>query len=256
MTKEELKIGVQEKYKNLTQKDWLDKIKYRGLEHKFDKQLKELKDFYPEKINRMINAQFSPDPEATAKENEAQRLEFEQYKSEKIERLKDKFAAVIKEIEFRKAKIVKRKPIGTIYYLDINAQTGTLTGTCTFTNASTTLSGSGTAFTTELAVGNYVRVSTGTEWYKVTAITDDVTATISPAFKQTTVTDTAGATKKNANDGLATTTAWSHLNQYTTDTVRSAGDILKIRANQTHLYAGVDIIFDEDGTVASYIELR
>ena len=85
MTKAQLTIGVQEKYKNLTQKDWLDKIKYRGLEHKFDKQLKELEDFYPEKINRMMNAQFSPDPEATAEENEAQRLESEQYKAEKIE---------------------------------------------------------------------------------------------------------------------------------------------------------------------------
>jgi len=47
-----------------------------------------------------------------------------------------------------------------------------------------------------------------------------------------------------------------HLNQFTTDTARSAGDILKVRANQTHLYAGIDILFDEDGNANNMIEIR
>jgi len=137
------------------------------------------------------------------------------------------------------------------YYLDFDAGSA-LTGTVTFTNASTTISGSGTLFTTELAVGNYVRASAGTQWYKITAITDDFTATISPSFQQATVTDTAGATLKNAGDG-SSTNPFCHLNQYTTDTIRTAGDRLLAQLGQTHVCGGIDIVFDEDGTSASPI---
>jgi len=241
---------------NLTQDEWLRKIKYRGLEHKYDWQLEALAKFYPVKIARIQNSTFIPDPLLSAEENKKQQLEFEWHKQQKLERLKDKLAAVLKEIEFRNDGIVKREPIGTTYYLDFDGATGNLTGTWTFTNGSTTVSGTGGAATSELAAGDYVRVSNGSEWYKVTSVTDDNHFEITPAFQQATVTDAADSTKYNNYDGTATTTPFVHLNQFTTDTARTAGDILKVRANQTHLYAGIDIVFDEDGNANNMIEIR
>jgi len=139
-------------------------------------------------------------------------------------------------------------------YVDRSYSTGTLTGTLTFTNANATVTGSGTAFTTELADGNYVRVSDGLQWYKVTARASDISMTISPVFQQTTVTDTANASKKNAGVG-SLADAYAHHNQATTDAVRSPGDIIYTRANLTYTYAGVHIVADEDGTLASPITL-
>ena len=176
--------------------------------------------------------------------------------TEKIDRIKEKLACCLKEIEFREKKLVKRKIIGTTYYLDFTVSTAVLTGTVTFTNASETVTGVSTLFSTELAVGNYIRASAGVQWYRVTVIASDTSLTITPVFQQTTVTDTAGATKKNSNNGTTTALAFAHPNQYTTNTVRTAGDILKVRANQTHTIKGVSILCDEDGTVANYIEIR
>jgi len=140
------------------------------------------------------------------------------------------------------------------YYLDFN-HGSTITGTVTFTESSETISGSGTLFSTELSVGDYVKASAGAQWYKVTAITDDVTATISPAFEQATITDTAGATLVNSGDG-STSNPFCHLSQYTSDTIRSPGDRLLVQSGQTHVYGGGgDIVFDEDGTPENYIEI-
>ncbi|RLC82261.1 MAG: hypothetical protein DRI61_02670 [Chloroflexi bacterium] len=256
MSSEKLITELQETYKDLTQEEWLAKIKYRGLEHKHEWQLQALVKFYPVKISRVANSIFIPDPLLSPEENKKQQLEFEWYKKQKLARLKDKLAAVLKEIEFRNDGIVKREPIGTTYYLDFDGATGNLTGTWTFTNGSTTVSGSGGAATSELAAGDYVRVSNGSEWYKVTSVTDDNNFEITPAFQQATVTDAADSSKYNNYDGTATTTPFVHLNQYTTDTARSPGDVLKVRANQTHLYAGIDIVFDEGGNADNMIEIR
>ncbi len=54
--------------------------------------------------------------------------------------------------------------------------TDQLTGTVTFTAASTAITGSGTAFTTELRVGHYIRKND--EWYRVTAIASDTALTL------------------------------------------------------------------------------
>lgn len=143
-----------------------------------------------------------------------------------------------------------------IIYVDFTSQTGLLTGIWTFTNASATVSGSGGAALTELAVGNYVRVSTGVQWYKVVTVPTDNSFTITPVFQQVTVTDAANATKKNANDGSSTVNAFCHLNQATTDTVRSAGDIIKVRANQTHTYRTIPITIDESGDWNNKITLK
>jgi len=247
---------IQKKHKKIAHEEWLTKIKYHGLEHKHDEQLQALAKFYPAKISQIANSVFIPDPLLSPAENRRQQQEFEWYKKQKLERLESKLAAVLKELELREEGIVKREPIGTTYYLDFDGATGNLTGTWTFTNGSTTVSGSGGSATSELAAGDYVRVSNGSEWYKVTSVTNDNSFEITPAFQQATVTDDANSTKYNNYDGTSTTTPFVHLNQFTTDTARSPGDILKVRANQTHLYAGIDIVFDEDGDVNNMIEIR
>lgn len=61
----------------------------------------------------------------------------------------------------------------------------------------------------------------------------------------------------DANTGLSTGQSWKTITQFTTTTVRSAGDRAFLRANVTWLQGteAVDITFDEDGTIDSYIEL-
>ena len=230
IAKERLIAKNRKAYKKVTHEDWLTKIRYRGLEHKHNWQLEALVNFYPEKITRIENSVFIPDPSLSPAENRRQQLEFEWHKAQKLARLKDKLAAVLKELEFRKEEIVKREPIGTTYYLDFDGATGNLTGTWTFTNGSTTVSGTGGAATSELAAGDYVRVSNGSEWYKVTSVTNDNEFEITPAFQQATVTDVANSTKYNNYDGTSTSTPFVHLNQFTTDTARSPGAV-----SYTHL---------------------
>jgi hypothetical protein len=180
----------------------------------------------------------------------------------KITSIKDKFALAIEEQKLRSSKSVTREYIHSTYYMDFEPATHShLSGTITFTNASATVSGSGSNFDPEVTVGDYIRQSDGTEWYKVTARAAgaDTSLTISPAFQQSTHTDDAGASficVSATNDGSTTSLAFPHLNRYTTDTVRTAGDILKVRANQTHVLTGLTIDFDEDGTPSQYLEVR
>jgi hypothetical protein len=141
-------------------------------------------------------------------------------------------------------------------YVDNTKETGTLTGNnWQFTNASTTVTETGAAGNAlaELAVNDYVRTNAGTQWYKVTAVTDDDNFEITPAFQQANNTDTC---KYNDEDGSAIGQEVPHINAVTTDRVRAAGDIIKVRANQTHLHLGLDISFDESGTVNNYITLK
>ncbi len=74
--------------------------------------------------------------------------------------------------------------------------TDTLTGTVTFTAASTAIIGSSTLFTSELRVGYYIQKSTGSTWYRIGSITSDTALVLS----KTVVTaddgaDAASATK-------------------------------------------------------------
>ena len=61
----------------------------------------------------------------------------------------------------------------------------------------------------------------------------------------------------DGNTGLSTGQAWKTITKYTTDTVRSAGDIAYLRANITWDQGteATDIEFDEDGTVDAYISI-
>lgn len=70
---------------------------------------------------------------------------------------------------------------------------GTLTGTVTFTKGSTAITGSGTAFGTELSVGEFIRKSGGTEWYKVASIESATGLTLSTTSNDTGA-DTAEST--------------------------------------------------------------
>ena len=77
-----------------------------------------------------------------------------------------------------------------------------LTGTLGFTNNSTAVTGNGTAFTTELAIGDFVKGGDG-YWWEVVTITSNTAATLSKKYSGTTqsgvssqrlgVTDTGAA---------------------------------------------------------------
>ncbi|MDD5338428.1 MAG: hypothetical protein PHG35_03330 [Dehalococcoidales bacterium] len=80
---------------------------------------------------------------------------------------------------------------------------GALTGTITFTSGSKTVTGSSTAFTSELAVDYYIRKSTGTRWYRVAAIASDTSLTLDEAVKpEDTGADTASVTAYRGNVAL------------------------------------------------------
>ena len=60
---------------------------------------------------------------------------------------------------------------------------GTLTGTVTFASGSATVTGSGTDFDGELAAGSFIKVSTGTRWYRVYSIESDTSLTLEETVK-------------------------------------------------------------------------
>ena len=66
---------------------------------------------------------------------------------------------------------------------------GTLTGTITFTNADATVSGSGTAFESELAEDEFIRVSTVSKFYRIVNIVSDTELELEIEFEETTVED-------------------------------------------------------------------
>lgn len=94
---------------NLSFKEWDAKIKYRGIDFKYDYQLEEAAACYERKI---------PLSEEMLLEKAA---DSEQSLIEKVDRLKEKYACVLKEQEFRKEGKVKREMHGTVYYIDLNA---------------------------------------------------------------------------------------------------------------------------------------
>lgn len=271
LTAIELKTEVLDTYKDLTFEDWQVKVKHRGLTTKFDQQLDWLEDFYPKKVAQLQGSIFEVLPFTPRQLSETikqwlQRGSEEitidvQAIDEKIDRLKDKFATTIKEKEFRAKKLVTRKPIGTInpgatYYLDKTKVSGTLTGTWTFTNGSASVTGVGGNALALGATGDCIRPNDDqTEWYVIIEVENDNLITLRSNFQQTNITDTEDATQVNNENGTAVDEQWAHLNQYTKETSRSAGDILLVRANQTHRYDGANLVFDEDGTVASLISI-
>ena len=72
---------------------------------------------------------------------------------------------------------------------------GTLTGIVTFTNGSAAITGSGTAFTSELTEGYHIKKSTGTRWYRIYSIESDTALTLAEPCRETTGADSSGASQ-------------------------------------------------------------
>jgi len=81
------------------------------------------------------------------------------------------------------------------YHIELVSSIGaTLAGAWIWTNASasvTTVGGTG-GDATKLAIGDYVRLSDGSQWYKVASVVSDNSFTITPVFQQATHTDDNG----------------------------------------------------------------
>jgi len=137
-------------------------------------------------------------------------------------------------------------------FVDPTYATGTLAGTWTFTNGSTSVTGTG-GNATILSAGDYVKPSTTNEWYKVASVTDDNNFTLAYNFAQ--ATQSGVTCQYNSEDGTSASTPFCHINQATTDEVRAAGDVIYLRRGQTYLYEATDIVFDEDGSANNYITL-
>lgn len=98
--------------------------------------------------------------------------------------------------------------VGSLFYSTINGNslryetstlTSTLTGTITFTNGSATVTGVGSAFTTELRLGDLIRLSTDADttagWRRVSAIASDTSLTLSATYGATGGAGTGYATR-------------------------------------------------------------
>lgn len=67
-----------------------------------------------------------------------------------------------------------------------------LTGTVTFTQTSDQIVGIGTLFTEELEVGDWIKPTTSTAWYRVSSIEDDTNLTLEVVFAETTESGVIG----------------------------------------------------------------
>ncbi len=72
---------------------------------------------------------------------------------------------------------------GNQVYARLTATDTSKTGTATFTKNSTTVTGSGTLFTTELAPGDYIKLDSNGTVGKVQSITDDTTLTLASNYE-------------------------------------------------------------------------
>lgn len=73
-----------------------------------------------------------------------------------------------------------------------NIEERNLTGTLTFTQGSTTVTGVGTLFSTEISSLQFIRVSSSsTKWYPVTSVGSNTSLTLSIPFEESTITGSA-----------------------------------------------------------------
>lgn len=108
-----------------------------------------------------------------------------------------------------------------------------ITGTLTFTDDSTIVTGSGTAFTTELAAGDYIRKNSTEEYFEVNSVTDNTTLKLRYVYAGTTGAGSAGGSQKAPNTTIN-------------------GRYLKIWQDRLVILGGVAFIFallKEDGDV-------
>lgn len=146
-----------------------------------------------------------------------------------------------------------------------------LTGTITFSDGSKAITGSGTAFLTELEVGDYIRKSTGTEWYRVAFIASNTALTLAREVESDEDgADTADATHYWHSPVWLYCAKVHRLNEMTTltgavdlsagyadrlktihiDTLQTSGTIKK---GTTFTFATIDGVYTitEDATIAT-----
>jgi len=113
-------------------------------------------------------------------------------------------------------------------------QLSSRTGTATATNGSAAVTGSGTLFDTQFAVGDWIRFGADTRSYEISVITDDLNMTLAESYQGSTG---SGKTLQRgalaANEAVAHS-AWAYVSGYTA-------------ANQPGDYSSID--WDTDGNV-------
>ena len=80
---------------------------------------------------------------------------------------------------------------GTLHTVDESSSS--LTGTLTFTSDDQAVSGTSTEFEDEVSIGDYIRRSTETKWYKVEGVASDTALTLVEPYVGTTGNDSANA---------------------------------------------------------------
>lgn len=282
----ELKSEVDLTYKDLTLQDWKDKSDYRGITKRSQKDFDNLIPMYVKKIGN-IREQLRSDwfPTITPFKDGKIKTPLEmgdelteqlQYLLNKETRLIDKFATCVKEVQMREDGDVVRTDLHdqANYYIDYANGTDSPGGTVhdglaepadpggavyTAIDGSTTAT-DGTHFC--LAVGDFDNDTddnyNGDYLYNVTRSTgviitdydaddgDDASVLVHPNI--------AGQV---AGDTFYILRAAKTLSKLTTTEVRTAGDVLYLRANITWTQGteAVDILLDEDGTDDSYIKI-
>jgi len=122
------------------------------------------------------------------------------------------------------------------YYVD-NKYCKTLTGTVTFTNGFDVVTGVGTAFTTECAVGGRIKLQSddagedGANWATIDTIVDDEEIILAAGYQGSTG---SGAASYSANDGTSKDDAWVHARDALEYSGYSGGDIIWFRRGQVH----------------------
>lgn len=286
LTVNELKIEVEDTYKNLNLKDWKDKSDYRGITKLSQKDFNRLIPMYVRKIEDIReqlrggwSVTITPivkDKIKTPKELEEEITEELQYLLDKETRLIDKFAACVKEVKMRKDGDVIRTKLhdAANYYVDYANGTDSPGGTVhdglaepadpggavytaidggtTSTDATHCCLAQG-AFDND-ADDNY----NGDYIYNVTrsagAIISDYDADDND---DASVLVHGNIASQVAGDTFYILRSVKTIHFMTTTQVRTAGDILYFRANITW-DAGTeatDINFDENGTDDDYISI-
>ena len=286
LTVEELKIETAETYKDLTLQDWKDKSDYRGITQRSQKDFDNLIPMYVEKIGAIreqLRGDWSvtltlivDDKLKTSQEMGDELVEQLQYLLQKETRLIDKFAACVKEIQMREDGDVIRTDLHdqANYYIDYANGTDPAGGTVhdglaepadpggavyTMIDGTTTATDGTHAV---LALGAFDNDTdnnyNGDFLYNITRST----GVIITDYDADDGVDGSVLVHPNIAGQVATDTfyilrAAKKLNTMTSTQVRTAGDVLFLRANITWTQGteAVDITFDEDGDQDDYISV-
>lgn len=286
LTLAELKTETDETYKDLILQDWKDKSDFRGITKHSQKDFNNLIPMYVRKIGDIReklrgdwSVTLTPivnDKLKTPQELGDELVEQLQYFLDKEARLIDKFAACVKEVQMRKDGDVVRTKLhdAANYYIDYANGTDSPGGTVhdglaepadpggavyTMVDGTTTATDGTHAV---LAINDFDNDTddnyNGDYLYNITRSTgviitdydaddgDDGSVLVHPNI--------AGQV---AGDTFYILRAAKTITKLTTTEVRTAGDVLYLRANITWDQGteAVDIIFDEDGNQDDYIKI-